>query len=246
MFQNIKQKIQPFLMGLMFGLLIGLGFFILKLDDYFKQLKLYKNIAYSVGKSESTEMKEESPKEEETIQKNKNYIYPQSKSLKPQSIDKIESEAIGDQKIKRDSIKIDSLIATQIQNKEEEIIVKKDELIVVKTIDIMLIDEEKNNNAKKDRDSLLAEVSGVSPSLDKLNIQVEYWQSPLNYKGYKMSKNKIVVYGLNQEDFLKLVRYKNEMYLQNPSGLYKLEYTSDFRSFEKASSAAIQNKKTKS
>ncbi len=42
---NFRERSQLFLLGLMFGLLIGCGFFILKLDDYFKELSVYKSVA---------------------------------------------------------------------------------------------------------------------------------------------------------------------------------------------------------
>jgi hypothetical protein len=41
---SFKEKLQVFMLGLMAGLIIAGGFFILKLDDYFKELNFYKNV----------------------------------------------------------------------------------------------------------------------------------------------------------------------------------------------------------
>src|ERR1700733_11969403 len=40
-----KDKLQVFIMGLMLGLLVGCGFFIFKLDDYFRELNFYKHLS---------------------------------------------------------------------------------------------------------------------------------------------------------------------------------------------------------
>src|ERR1017187_5635341 len=56
---QFKDKLQVFIMGLMLGLLIGGGFFILKLDNYFRELNFYKRIStkQEVKQEEKSEVK---------------------------------------------------------------------------------------------------------------------------------------------------------------------------------------------
>lgn len=62
---------------------------------------------------------------------------------------------------------------------------------------------------------------------------IEYWQSPLNYRGYKTQKNKIILYGLNKDESLKLLRFKDKLYLKFQNQYSAIENFSDYHSFEK-------------
>nr|MDQ3047835.1 hypothetical protein [Bacteroidota bacterium] len=62
-----KEKSQGFILGLLVGLLIAGGFFILKLDDYFKELNFYKKVSETFAaestQTVSSEKSEEIPEE---------------------------------------------------------------------------------------------------------------------------------------------------------------------------------------
>ena len=58
------------------------------------------------------------------------------------------------------------------------------------------------------------------------------WQSPLNYKGYKMSKYKIALYGIVNIEGLKIYTLDDVIYLRNGSMVYKLEFSSEYKSYE--------------
>jgi hypothetical protein len=62
---------------------------------------------------------------------------------------------------------------------------------------------------------------------------IEYWQSPLNYRGYRTQKNKIILYGLNKEEQLKLIRYHDKLYLKFQNQFSVIENYTDYHSFEK-------------
>ena len=96
-------------------------------------------------------------------------------------------------------------------------------------IDLDLIE----NASKNKRDSLLQVVSDVKNDVPVSSLSVEYWKSPLNYRGYKMAKNKIILYGILSEDDLKIYRFDGNTYIKNSSGAYKLEYSGDFKQLEK-------------
>jgi hypothetical protein len=114
----------------------------------------------------------------------------------------------------------------------EDIVVRKDELLSTKTVEVINLNPTANRaNAK---DSLLQKVSGIKD--DRVNskqfFNIELWQSPLNYKGYKMSKYKIVLYGITSTDGWKVYTIDDLVYLKNATTVYKLENSTDFRAYE--------------
>jgi hypothetical protein len=122
-----------------------------------------------------------------------------------------------------------------VQN-SEDIVVKKDELIATKAIEIVNMDYA-NDKAGDHVDSVLQEVSGIRDN-SKLNeaksvFQVELWKSPINYRGYRLSKNKLVVFGISGEASLKLIQFNDYLYLKHNDLFYKIESYSDFKAFEK-------------
>ena len=124
----------------------------------------------------------------------------------------------------------------------EDFVVRKDELISTKTFEVLNLYPLTNRNISKD--SILQLVSGVKDDRNnnKQFFNIEFWQSPLNYKGYKMSKFKIVLYGIVLNDGIKVYKLDDVVYLKNMSLVLKLDYTSDFKSFDRITDDVIINK----
>jgi len=119
---------------------------------------------------------------------------------------------------------------------EEKILVKKDELITVRTYEVL--DLNGGENRRSASDSLLEVVSGVrddskKSSTHKNAIIVEYWRSPINYKGYKMGKNKLVLFGINEAEPLKFIQYESYIYMKSQQNFFRLDFSNEFRAFEK-------------
>jgi hypothetical protein len=128
-----------------------------------------------------------------------------------------------------------------LSESEELITVRKEELLTAKEILIQMLDNSSSNKSNKN-DSLLAVVSGTKDESKKNSQQktlVELWTSPINYRGYQASKNKIIFYGFNDIDELKLYSYKNNMYLRYNEIVYNIELSSDFSNYEKVSDSNI-------
>lgn len=76
---------------------------------------------------------------------------------------------------------------------------------------------------------------------DKMNVKtiqvkemtVEQWKSPLDFKGYRLSKTKLVLYGLYNELLIGLQQKKEQLYLQTNVATYALEFTNELKSFRK-------------
>lgn len=117
-----------------------------------------------------------------------------------------------------DSLQIDiSEIFPEAIN-QNNITVKKDELLHRK--DIVL-----NIPAETKLDSLM----GVTPrNIDEQKIAVEFWKSPINYRGYKRSPNKIVIYGVLKFNKAQFVYNDKNVYLIDNNKKYLLKLTDEF------------------
>ncbi|MFH0893959.1 MAG: hypothetical protein V2A54_05945 [Bacteroidota bacterium] len=114
-------------------------------------------------------------------------------------------------------------------------LVKRDVLMGFKIVTI------KNANIKKEKqeainDSVLVESN--NPAKAGI-IRVEFWQSPLNYKGYKANKSKIVLFGLEQDGVFSIKKFKNILFLQYAGIFYQLDETEEHRPFQKVKDPAL-------
>ncbi len=117
----------------------------------------------------------------------------------------------------------------------ENITLKKEEQIGEKQLSVINLDNEHPVKVEKS-DSLLAVISDTKIDNKKgssLKINVELWKSPINYKGYQASKNKIILYGLTDLENIKIFTYKNELLLKYNETVYNIDYNSSFSSYEK-------------
>lgn len=221
-------------MGLMLGLLVGGGFFILKLDTYFRELSMHQS-------QDDTENKED--KEKDSKEKKQDYRPVKKKTEnsapvtgEPPSADSLTTEEPADKITPADSLTPDSLMMADKMPSGDEIIVRKDELLSVKTIELINLTGSTDKNPK---DSLLQKVSGVRDD-QKASYKIEYWKSPINYKGYKMTRNKLVLYGISSADPMSLFRIDDDIYMKHLNTIYRLGFTNDFRQFEKVSDPTVQ------
>ncbi|MGB3946909.1 MAG: hypothetical protein WBM13_02890 [Bacteroidia bacterium] len=241
---NFKEKAQVFIMGLMTGLIIAGAFFILKLDTYFKELNFYKGIVKTLTfKSENKTADNNVVEEEATTKDTKN----KTNSIKTKNTISNDSAS----KTNNNTFELTADTLTKFQQKDtivsataslnEDIVIRKDELLLTKTVEIINISGATNSNNAKD--SLLQHVSGIKEDkATKQLVNVELWQSPLNYKGYKMGKYKIVLYGIASIEGLKVYAVGNDMYLKAGNTVYNLENTSEFKPYEKVTNEAIISK----
>lgn len=67
--------------------------------------------------------------------------------------------------------------------------------------------------------------------VEKKYINIEFWESPINFSGYKLSKSKLVIYGLSPQLNYQLFKNKNVYYLKFHSIIYELYETEEFKKF---------------
>lgn len=135
----------------------------------------------------------------------------------------------------------DSLQAPDV---EEEIIVKQDQMVTGTSIAVEVKGDEGGGN---NDDQLTKEaISKLNPAADlpedetsPVSYEVEFWISPVNYRGYKMSKNKLILFGIDEPEAVKLYRVNNELYMSYLKDHYRLQASLDFMSYQKLKDSEI-------
>jgi hypothetical protein len=113
--------------------------------------------------------------------------------------------------------------APKIQNGD----IAADKLIDMTKVDIKeIVDDAK---FKSLADSLLSELSEVEEMTSAKNIDVEFWQSAFNTKGYKMYKNKIQLFGF--KEYPVSIRKRHDIYYlrTNTNNIYQFSYSSEMK-----------------
>lgn len=232
-----SNKTLLFLLGLLLGLLGGAGFFIFKMDDIMNKSDLFKSkqdtivIQQLAGKDTITEKSTKSKKDQAINKEGKTSSEMfANKYKKDVPIRRVMAEA--------DSLLRDTLtITTGISG--EQFIIKKDERIGFGNFAVQTIGTE----LPKGTDTLLEKVSGIrNPPSSSAYIQLEFWKSPLNYKGYKMTRNKAILFGIQPDQPIQLFQMEDEIFLKSSGSIYKLTFTDEFRQFEKIADPQIINR----
>jgi hypothetical protein len=132
-----------------------------------------------------------------------------------------------------DSLGIDSLQATE----EEMVVLQRDELVSTGSIEIINLDFRHDSKKDLKSDSLLAEVSEVKPEVriteTRVSWLVEYWSSPVNYKGYRIGKNKFILFGIDPDAPLKAYLFNGNFFLKSKEGIFELDQNQQCRSHQR-------------
>lgn len=112
--------------------------------------------------------------------------------------------------------------------------ISTEKLIKSVYIPIVYLSEE---NAK---DSTMQELLGID-EVKTNSMFVEFWESPLNFEGYKLSKKKLIVYGLSSQFDYKLYKDGSVYYFSYQNIYYKMRETQDFLPFAEVSKSEVFN-----
>ena len=195
----MKRKIPTFVFGLSIGLLVGICFFVFKINDLFNKLK-------------------ESASEKITV------------------IEKTVNKTDEDEKTKNNNrFKINFKKSTKINYSEVDSLIKEDsginiasdELLTVKNIKIIQIGE-----FIPSKDSSDIQKTRIDDTNSDLYF-VEFWKTPLNSKGYRFTKNKIMLYGFDDFSNLTLYEIDHSFYIKSSDQVYKLLYSSEFKQLDR-------------
>ncbi len=129
----------------------------------------------------------------------------------------------------------DSLMLSMMQDSslsEDHISTEK----LIKTISLnlnYLTDEVEQDTAIKD-------MLGID-EVKTNSVFVEFWESPLNFEGYKLSKKKLIVYGLSPQFDYKFYKDGTDYFLSYQNVYLKMRETQDFLPFAEVSKSEVFN-----
>jgi hypothetical protein len=218
---NFRDKITPFTLGLSIGLLAACLFFIFKLDTFIQKIDISALTSKEKVSEEVVANKPEKTAEEKEKKE------PAHKKTEPQT------------EKKNDSFVSMNNITDSAYTSSETYRVLKEELQSVKNIYVKVIGPKEKTSSK---DSMIASLAGVAMPDDKEFFMIEFWKTPLNSKGYKMTRSRLLIYGYNEGSDLQLVKAEDRYYLKNNNIVYSLSYSAEFKPLERASEAELPGK----
>ncbi len=202
---QIKRKIPAFVFGVSIGLIIGVGFFIFKMDDYFSKMKSASTKEIKVIEQPVQQEEKEEPKNDQERYKIDTKVSPYTNYKE-----------------------VDSLIKSE----DGEVNLAKEEFISVKNIKLIDLD----NNRE---DTLASKLAGVNYNDNTTLFFVEFWKTPLGSKGYRMTKNRIILYGFSDFSSLNLYKVDGFYYLKSEEQVYKVSSNSDFMPMDRISDSDL-------
>lgn len=203
---KLKYKIPPFVFGVTIGLLVGIVFFIFKIDDYIKKI--------SKPSIESIKVTEQS-----------------MDGLLDQNEDTISNKKLRLSAKKSPTINYSEV--DQLLNDDEDFNIAKEELLSVKNIKVIDLD------ASKKQDTLVGQLAGVINTSFPNLFFVEFWKTPLNSKGYRMTRNRVILYGLSDFSSITIYKVDDIFYLKNDEFVYKISAGTEFKSLEIVSDSEL-------
>jgi len=235
----MKNKILIFTVGLFAGLTFGVLFSVAikELLIQFKELHLSLN-KINLKQSELSQRLD-------SIQ---GKLVPDAKKVtntNNQSIPKTPAQNQQKNTARQDSIKSsekENVASSTLLKNDTDIVVMTNQLISVLSVHLKNKDSNAIDKTTQKNDSTIAAMSDVADSKGTSNYRIEFWKSPLNYKGYKMSIGKIVLYGINPDIPVNLTLDEGSYYLLVNHGIYHVDFTDDYRPFEKVTDKNVLKK----
>ncbi len=110
--------------------------------------------------------------------------------------------------------------------KEEDVSVAAEELLSVKNIKVINLD------TKEKKDTLTGQLAGVISNEYPDMFFVEFWKTPLNSKGYRMTHNRVILYGLSDFSNITIYKVDDNFYLKDEDVVYKISSGTEFKPME--------------
>lgn len=63
-------------------------------------------------------------------------------------------------------------------------------------------------------------------------LHVEFWESPVHYKGYQLNGNNLILYGINDADSLRFENHTDGVWMYHKEAVYRLTTSSEMQRFE--------------
>ncbi len=107
-----------------------------------------------------------------------------------------------------------------------EYIVLRDKLL--HTVRVKILNNNKSSSTASDK--LIDKMSTDQGFSD--HITVEFWESPIDYQGYRLNKTKLILFGINpNESFMLSLNANGTLFMQTGDYATTLEMTDRYRTF---------------
>ena len=131
----------------------------------------------------------------------------------------------------------------EITGTKQDFVIKKDQLLISYELSVLEIKSDGEKTGEKDNPTQ----SMAQNVVDKLNpaaglvenvvagdgFDVEFWISPINYRGYKLIQNKLILFGIEEPDAVKLIRFDGILFMKYGNEYYRLWPGSEFMAYQK-------------
>lgn len=123
--------------------------------------------------------------------------------------------------------------------------VKKDRLLADTVLQVLLVKENTAGRGEADTATRRGKISITPPAAQ---VKLEFWQSPINYRGYKFDGKKLILYGMNTWSGIQvkallvnedLEVWQHYLYLQGDH--YPLQDDNTFRNLHKVADKQLLN-----
>jgi hypothetical protein len=121
---------------------------------------------------------------------------------------------------------------------EDDIEVKKDIMIVSTVFPVIDKSTHKDESLSKETAQKLPDAD-LPIEIKNDSMTVEFWVSPIHYKGYKMSKNTLVLFGIENLNDVMLYRVNNSIYMKYGQSYYPMNTTFDYTPYQKLKDSEI-------
>jgi hypothetical protein len=149
-------------------------------------------------------------------------VLPQSQPVKPKKavLPKIENDKI----IEVDIVEPDEKLQIQENlNIKKEIMVSEKTINAFQTDSALFFGKLSKRQAKK--------ITKETETAGSIEYKVQVWESPINYKGYKLENQTLTVYGISSEE-MDLHLVNNQLYLKIDNQIYPLKEQKTFTTFK--------------
>jgi hypothetical protein len=235
----MKNKIVLFVFGLLAGIAIGVVFDV-GIKAVFRQIRELHLSLNKIGVQQS-QISQRLDSIQGKLKDSKKGVVAAKGEIKTTMPVVQKDNAVAKDTLTNGSGNADSLIAEKEQS-DSNIVVMTNQLITISSLPVKNIDSVSSNKSNARSDSMLASMTNTSNEGDPPVYRVEFWQSPLNFKGYKMSLGKLVLYGINSTGHVALVKGDDGYYLLANQSAYKVIYTDDFKPFERVTDRMVLKK----
>ena len=148
---------------------------------------------------------------------------------------------------------IDVLVSGNDNSPEQEIVVKKD--ILIHSMTLTVDNKTLSDSSDSDDEEVKSGGSLAGQTAMKLNpaaslpgpenngagneVAIEIWKSPVNYNGYSFRNNKIILYGKEETDWVKLLSLNDELYMEYGPDFFKIDHSEGFLPYSVVNNQAI-------